>query len=113
MITIMHFESNIAKKYGVNCALVHRFISQGLKNLPSDDERIYNKDGIKYFKASVNDMRYLFDFLSSDQIRRAINKLLEANEVIYVYDDSFGMDRRRAFTTKYWSDMDNFIKEMA
>ncbi len=73
------FNIKDAKTYGVNCAVILENIRFWVAKNKANDK--HNYDGKYWTYNSIPAFQELFPYLSYDQIRRALSKLVEAGEI--------------------------------
>lgn len=88
---IHSFDIEIAKKYGINEALIYNhFLFWIIKN--KANEKNY-KDGKYWTYSSIKALQDIFDYLSEKQIRTAINNLIDNKVLIKANYNSNPYDR--------------------
>ena len=88
---IHSFDIEIAKKYGINEALIYNhFLFWIIKN--KANEKNY-KDGRYWTYSSIKALQNIFDYLSEKQIRTAINNLIDNKVLIKANYNSNPYDR--------------------
>ena len=88
---IHSFDIEIAKKYGINEALIYNhFLFWIIKN--KANEKNY-KDGRYWTYSSIKALQNIFDYLSEKQIRIAINNLIDNKVLIKANYNSNPYDR--------------------
>lgn len=88
---IHSFDIEIAKKYGINEALIYKhFLFLIIEN--KSNKKNY-KDGRYWTYSSIKALQDIFDYLSEKQIRTAINNLIDNKVLIKANYNSNPYDR--------------------
>lgn len=71
---MIYFDENIAKKVGVNAAIIHEYIRFWIED---NNENLKEHDGKLWVYLSQNKIQKRFEFLTTRQIEYALNKLVK------------------------------------
>lgn len=80
MADIHYFDTNIAKEYGVNCAIILQNIDYWIKKNEANDKHYH--DGCYWTYSSATAFEKLFPYMTQRQIRYALKKLRDSGIII-------------------------------
>ena len=89
-----HFNVDVAKKYGINCAIILQHILFWTERNRAEGQYIYN--GICWTQMSKKGMSEYFNYLSEKQISYALDKLIESGMIIKAKSENT-IDRRNMY----------------
>ena len=92
------FNIDIARKYGVNCAIVldhfaHWIAYNKIRGVNLKEERHWTYN-------SISDLLQVFDYLTRDQIRYAIKKLVDSEVLVEGNFNKYAFDRTKWYAMK-------------
>lgn len=93
---IVSFDSEIAKEYGVNCAIILNYLQFWVGVNRESGKHLY--EGRYWTYNSVKAFSGIFDFMSKKQIRKAIDTLIEEGLVIDGNFNDIAFDRTKWYT---------------
>lgn len=94
------FDTEIAKEYGVNAAIIFQHLAFWIAKNQANDKHFY--EGRYWTYSSVRAFEEMFDYLSAKQIRGALKKLENAKVIMVGNFNTMKYDQTRwyAFTEK-------------
>ena len=90
------FNSDIAKKYGVNAAVLMSFLWECIEEKSTRQPQLH--EGKVWFRCSVQMMTAFFPYLSYDEIRYALKRLVKARVLIRGQFNESHFDRTNWYT---------------
>lgn len=87
------FDTDVAKEYGVNCAIILQNLYYWVEKNRANERHFY--DGRYWTYNSVKAFEELFPYLSGKQIRSALNKLVDEGIIVDGYYNDSAYDRTK------------------